>query len=615
LLTAAVTLFLLPILAFTILILLGRRLGNWSALLSVGAMAGGLALSLYITSHVMAGERLEFSFPWLPIGEKGITMGILIDPVSALMLCLVTFVSMMTQTYSLKYMEGDPRYTRYFAYKSLFSASMLGVVLVNNLLGLYIFLELVGLTSYLLVGFWFEKRSAYLAMNKALITTRIGDVGLLLGILVLFISVGSFDYEAIRQAVADGTLTQGTITLASLLLLVGVMGKSAQFPMHTWLPDAMEGPTPVSALLHAATMVAAGVYLLIRVPYLTQASPEASIIIAVIGGFTAFLAASMGMVMTDIKHVLAYSTVSQLGYMVMAAGLGAPFLALFHLMTHAFFKALLFLSVGSAIHGTEKQDLREMGGLMRKMPLTGAMFLIGALALSGVPPLAGFWSKEAILGRAFEIGNMPLFALGVLVTFMTTFYMFRVYFSVFTGKPRDQEAYDHAHESPAVMLGPMVLLSFFSIVAGFLGSSAMGHAYYRFMGIAPAESHEGGEIVMTLSIAAVAVGLFLAWVIYGKQWISSETIRRKARAVHTLVWNKYWLDDLYNRIVVDGGLAFSRFMQGVDNVVDWVVNGVGLTTQGAGQGLRQTQTGLLQNYMLAIVLGIVLIVIGIGLKF
>ncbi|MBI5197243.1 MAG: NADH-quinone oxidoreductase subunit L, partial [Nitrospirae bacterium] len=294
--------------------------------------------------------------------------------------------------------------------------------------------------------------------------------------------------------------------------------------------------------------------------------------------------------------------------------LGAPILALFHLMTHAFFKALLFLSAGSAIHGTDKQDLREMGGLMRKMPLTGAMFLIGALALSGVPPLAGFWSKEAILGRAFEIGNMPLFTLGVLVTFMTTFYMFRVYFSVFTGKPRDPKAYDHAHESPAVMLGPMILLSFFSITAGFLGSPVLGHAYYQFMGIVPAESHEGGELVMILSVLAVAFGLFLAWVIYGKQWISSEAIRQKVRAVHTLVLNKYWLDDLYHWLVVEGGLAFSRLMQGVDNVVDWVINGVGLTTQGAGLGLRQTQTGFLQNYMLAIVLGIVIIVVGIGLR-
>ncbi|MBI4716052.1 MAG: NADH-quinone oxidoreductase subunit L, partial [Nitrospirae bacterium] len=370
-LTAALIIFLLPLIAFTILILFGKRLGAWSAVLGPGAMAGGLILSLMILVRVIDGERLTVSFPWIPLGEHGIGMGILIDPISAMMLCLVTFVSMMTQSYSLKYMEGDPRYTRYFAYKSLFSFSMLGVVLTDNLLGLYIFLELVGLTSYLLIGFWFEKKSAYLAMNKALITTRVGDVGLLLGILTLYLHVGSFDYAAVRTAVADGTLAPNIITLSALLLLIGVMGKSAQFPLHTWLPDAMEGPTPVSALLHAATMVAAGVYLLGRVPELTQASADASLTIAVIGGFTAFLAASMGMVMYDIKHVLAYSTVSQLGYMVMAMGLGAPIVAFFHLMTHAFFKALLFLGAGSVIHASHRQDLREMGGYLRKMPVTG----------------------------------------------------------------------------------------------------------------------------------------------------------------------------------------------------------------------------------------------------
>jgi NADH-quinone oxidoreductase subunit L len=252
---------------------------------------------------------------------------------------------------------------------------------------------------------------------------------------------------------------------------------------------------------------------------------------------------------------------------------------------------------------------------MRKMPLTGGLFLIGALALSGVPPLAGFFSKEAILGRAYEVGNLPLFALGVLVTFMTTFYMFRLFFSVFTGTPKDRKAYDHAHESPAVMLGPMILLAFFSIVAGFVGSSVTGFSYFHFMGVPPhAEGHAESPIVMVLSIAAVAAGLFLSWAIYSRGWISSEEIRRRARAVHTLVWNKYWLDHVYYRFVIDGGLALSRFMQGVDDVVDWVVNGVGLTTRGAGVGLRQTQTGFVQNYMLAIVVGIVLIVIGIGLR-
>ena len=459
----------LPLLSFFINIAVGKRLprkGDW---LCLGTIAVALAMSIGIFYEVFRAYdpnfRYHVVFPWLAIGDRAVfNTGILIDNVTAVMLLVVTIVSTLVHLFSIGYMHGDPRYSRYFAYLSIFSFSMLGLVLAESLLFIYIFWELVGLSSYLLIGFWFEKKSASDAGKKAFIVNRVGDFGFLIGILIIYATCGVLGYDEVFLAIGEGKLSGTLLTLAGIGVFCGAIGKSAQFPLHVWLPDAMEGPTPVSALIHAATMVAAGVYLVGRVyPMFT---PDAFLFIAYFGLITLFITASIALAQNDIKKVLAYSTCSQLGYMIMGLGVGGYTAGLAHLTTHAAFKACLFLGSGSVIHAVHSQDIQEMGGLRKKMPITFVTFLIATLAISGVPGFSGFYSKDMILGAALEFGMKSanplhmIFFFGALFTAgLTAFYMFRLVILTFFGAPKDHHKFDHAHESPPSMWVPLVILA------------------------------------------------------------------------------------------------------------------------------------------------------------
>ncbi len=459
----------LPLLSFFINIAVGKRLprkGDW---LCLGTIAIGLAMSIGIFYEVFRAYdpnfRYHVVFPWLTVGDRALfNAGILIDNVTAVMLLVVTIVSTLVHLFSIGYMHGDPRYSRYFAYLSIFSFSMLGLVLAESFLFIYIFWELVGLSSYLLIGFWFEKKSASDAGKKAFIVNRVGDFGFLIGILIIYATCGVLGYDEVFLAIGEGKLSGTLLTLAGIAVFCGAIGKSAQFPLHVWLPDAMEGPTPVSALIHAATMVAAGVYLVGRVyPMFT---PDAFLFIAYFGLITLFITATIALAQNDIKKVLAYSTCSQLGYMIMGLGVGGYTAGLAHLTTHAAFKACLFLGSGSVIHAVHSQDIQEMGGLRKKMPITFVTFLIATLAISGVPGFSGFYSKDMILGAALEFGMKSanplhmIFFIGALFTAgLTAFYMFRLVILTFFGAPKDHHKFDHAHESPPNMWVPLVILA------------------------------------------------------------------------------------------------------------------------------------------------------------
>ncbi|MBM3705391.1 MAG: NADH-quinone oxidoreductase subunit L, partial [Actinobacteria bacterium] len=414
---------LIPFAGFAISLLLGKRYGNIAARISTIILGICIIISFYSVYLVYIKGSFSIETTWYITGKFSISMGMLADGLSTMMLVVVSVVSFLVHLYSIGYMHGDTRFSLFFVYLQLFSASMLGLVLASNYLQMYIFWELVGLCSYLLIGFWYEKQSASDAAKKAFLTTRVGDVGMMVGILIIFFNTGTLAFGKIFSLVEEGSISSGIITASSILLFCGAIGKSAQFPLHVWLPDAMEGPTPVSALIHAATMVAAGVYLVGRSFPLFAASPQAMLTVAIVGVITAIFAASIAVVQTDIKKILAYSTISQLGYMIFALGLGAYVAGLFHLMTHAFFKALLFLGSGSVIHATGTQEIPEMGGLAKKMKTTTWTFVTGALSLSGFPLLAGFWSKDEILGFAFDTGRYVFFAIGAFTAFLTAFYM------------------------------------------------------------------------------------------------------------------------------------------------------------------------------------------------
>jgi NADH-quinone oxidoreductase subunit L len=474
--STALVILLLPLLSFVVLFFFGERLprrGDW---VGVGALGVCLLLALVIFGHFWGRHdptyRIEQGWTWLSIDRLHIDAGILIDGMTAVMLVVVTLVSFLVHVFSTSYMHGDRRYSRYFAFLGWFTFSMLGIVLSNSLFFLYVFWELVGLASYLLIGFWFHKPSAAAANKKAFLTNRVGDFGFWLGILFFFTAVGSFRYLDLFTGVASGMLAGKTLTIAGVLLFMGCVGKSAQVPLHVWLPDAMEGPTPVSALIHAATMVAAGVYMTARLFPLF--SPTALLVIAYVGAITAFFAATIALVATDIKKGLAYSTISQLGYMVMAVGVGGVVSGMFHLTTHAAFKALLFLGSGSVIHAVHTQEMPEMGGLRRKLPITFITFTLGTLAIAGVPPFAGFFSKDAILGDALAFAmekpqHFLPFVLALLAAALTAFYMFRMVYLTFAGKPRDQHKYEHAHEGSWAITGPLIVLAMLSVCAGWGG--------------------------------------------------------------------------------------------------------------------------------------------------
>jgi NADH-quinone oxidoreductase subunit L len=576
------------------------------------------------------------------------------------MLLVVAGVGFLIHVYSIGYMHGDPGYYRFFAYLNLFMFFMLVLVTANNYLLMFVGWEGVGLSSYLLIGFWFERQSAADAGKKAFVVNRVGDAGFLLGVFLIYTTFGTFAYVDVFQRAPE--VSTAILTAITLCLFVGAMGKSAQIPLHVWLPDAMEGPTPVSALIHAATMVTAGVYMVVRSHVLYQLAPISAEFVAIIGGLTAIFAASIGLVQNDIKRVLAYSTVSQLGYMFLGAGVGAFIHAIFHLVTHAFFKGLLFLASGSVIHALSgEQDMRKMGALRPHLPITSVVFYVGAIAIAGIPPFAGFWSKDGILADTFKSGHYLLWFIGVVGAFMTAFYMFRLIYMTFYGESRvDPEVLHHVHESPPVMTVPLIILAILSVVGGLILGVPPEHGWiHRFLGAVVghgviqvaggvaeaagmAEGHVGGgafhavdALLMIISVLVGALGWGLAWFFYTKRIAIPARLAEKYRDLYELLLNKYWVDELYEYVFVRGGKALANLFWGFDErVVDGAVNGAShmtvQTSEGSGRfdlytidgsvnglsvvikfsarAFRLLQTGFVQNYVLAMVLGLFVIV-------
>ncbi|WP_343391698.1 NADH-quinone oxidoreductase subunit L [Candidatus Amarobacter glycogenicus] len=625
-----------PLVAWGIIAAYGRKFPTIAGYLALAGVGAACLLSYYTLFNVMDadGGIRQYTHEWFTAGSLTVNLGVRVDGLTAVMLVVVTTVSLLVQLYSTGYMDGDHGEGRYFAHMCLFTFSMLGLVLADNLFQIFIFWELVGLCSYLLIGFWFHKPSAAAAAKKAFIVTRIGDLGLLAALLLVFREVpeAAFDIAEIQHW-AGGHLegnvpTTTVVTLFALGIFAGAAGKSAQFPLHVWLPDAMEGPTPVSALIHAATMVAAGVYLVARFFPVFEASGDARDVVAWIGAITAIVAATIALVQTDFKRVMAYSTVSQLGYMMMALGLLGYVAAIFHLFTHAFFKALLFLGSGSVNHSTNTFDMRKMGGLKEFMPITFWTFLIGSLSLAGIFPLAGFWSKDEILLDAWR-ENRALWVIGLCVAFMTAFYMFRAIFLTFFGTYKGGEPVDHhdedshfhgdpghPHESPWVMTLPLVLLAIPAVAAGWL---AYDHMFKDFIEAAlpelPHEGHSTFEIGIAISSSVVALaGIGAAYAIYMKKWVTSESIRATFAPFAIIFENKYYLDRLYEDLfvtrIMQGG--WNRLLQANDKyVVDGIVNGSGRLAREASSRLRVIQTGQVQGYGLGIVAGILVIVVAV----
>jgi len=602
----------LPLLAAGCITLFTLRCRTTSALLSIGAIVTGFILTIvFIAANGWTPTPSELTANWLSIGNLNIDFGLKLDALSLMMMLIVTGVGGAIHIYSFGYMHEDCGFARFFACMSLFTFSMLGVVLANNFIELFIFWELVGVSSYLLIGFWFEKPSAADAAKKAFFTNRLGDFGFLLGILVVWTALDSLNFSTLQQTLIVNPVALGTVaSIAGLLVFCGAMGKSAQFPLHVWLPDAMEGPTPVSALIHAATMVAAGVYMLCRIIFLLD--PMALQVIAYIGGFTALLAALIAIQQNDIKRILAYSTLSQLGYMVMAVGLSGPTPAMFHLTTHAFFKALLFLGAGSVIIALHhEQDIWKMGGLRKKMPVTFWTFLFGMLALCGVPPFSGFYSKDSILAQALEQKNYPLFTLGVVVAGLTTFYMFRLFYVAFLGKAKTDAA-EHAHESPAVMSWPLLVLAVFAVMGGIIGVSGIyaaqfGEAEHASIGQRMVEPFTHSPIAATIGILAVIVGFFAASAFY----LNAETdpLPAKLGGFATAMKNRFYFDEIYEATFIRAHDFIAAVMDWIDRwLVDWA--GIGLVRGGtdfSGRALRLMQTGNLQTYAFLFALGVAVV--------
>jgi NADH-quinone oxidoreductase subunit L len=639
----ALTILLLPLLAFVLIVFVTRRNQMLSALLSIAAMGVAAVGSLFlILPAVMAGGTDHFEFNWLRLvpdnvaqagTESILRLGVAVDPLTAIMLVVVTGVSFLVQVYSRSYMiehgHLDPGYSRFFAYLSLFTFSMLAVVLANNLLFLFIGWELVGLCSYLLIGFWYDRVETpgvhllppWVAAKKAFLTTRVGDVGFLIGLIILWNTGGTlqlselFEHaEAKTGALFNASLLgQPVLFWACLCLFAGAVGKSGQFPLHVWLPDAMEGPTPVSALIHAATMVAAGVYLVARTYPLFEAAPAALTVVAVIGGFTAIFAATMGLASNDIKRILAYSTVSQLGYMMLALGAGSLAAGMFHLFTHAFFKALLFLAAGSVIHSVGTNDITAMGGLRRLMPRTYWTMAIGGLSLAGFPLFSGFWSKDDVLAAAATGAGPILFAFGIITVFLTAFYTFRMFFLTFHGTFRGDHS-AHPHESDWWMTGPLIILAIPALLVGFWGSPLFNNGFQHFL--------EGGtyrdvppNLVLAVLGAVLAIaGIGIAWMMYGAKQFVVEPLARYGSA-YTLLARRYYIDEFYmwliDKLVIGVSYALSIFDR---EFLDGIVNGIAALFADFGRTLRTAQTGRVQNYGLVLfggmaVIALVLVVV------
>ncbi len=610
---------LFPLLGTLLNALFGRWIGRHAHWIAVPSIGFSFVASCAVFLRVWRGETFTGDlFPWIQAGAFKTAVTALVDPLSAVMLLVVTGVGFLIHLYSVGYMHGDPGYARFFTYLNLFVFSMVMLVLAGNFLVLYVFWEAVGLCSYLLIGFWYERNAAADAGKKAFIVNRVGDFGFGLGVMYLWVALGTLDYGEVFAKV--GTLSPETATIIALLLFMGACGKSAQLPLHTWLPDAMEGPTPVSALIHAATMVTAGVYVVARTHVLFERSGLALDVVVWVGGLTALFAATIALAQTDIKRVLAYSTISQLGYMFAGVGLGAYAAGIFHLVTHAFFKALLFLGAGSVIHALSgEQDLRKMGGVAPRMIATTVTFFVGAAGLAGLPPLAGFFSKDEILASAYHAGRPGLWAILLLGALLTAVYISRAFILAFRGAPRmSHEVARHVHESPRVMTVPLGVLALLTAVAGVAVGipSAHGTAFARFLGpVFPLaeEAGPGGLSALTLlvlSVIAAVAGVLLAWLIYDSPPVNVEAIGRPRNWFHALLLNKYYVDEVYDFLFVRPLVRLAGFCARVLDLgfVDGIVNGVGRLVVGWARGMRLVQTGYVMNYALAMLLGAVVIV-------
>ena len=604
---------LLPLLGVVFHIFYGARMGRRA----VNAVGSGVVLASFLLAVSAffqlpdGGALVDRMFPWITAGELHVDFALRVDALSAVMILVITGVGFLIHVYSIGYMAEDADVARYFAYLNLFTAAMLVLVMAENLLLLFVGWEGVGLCSYLLIGFWYTDDEKASAGKKAFIVNRIGDAGFLLGLFVLFWSLGEHGVWTLSftdiQANAS-VLSVGTVTAVCVLLFIGATGKSAQIPLYVWLPDAMAGPTPVSALIHAATMVTAGIYLIARLHFLYAVSPTALALVAYIGAGTALFAATIALVQTDIKRVLAYSTVSQLGYMFLGLGVGAYGAAVFHLMTHAFFKALLFLGAGSVIHGmSDEQDIGKMGGLRHTMPTTYWTFAVGCLAIAGVPLLSGFFSKDLILEEAYAAphGSAVLWLLGTLGAGLTAFYMFRLLFVTFWGETRaDHEVADHIHESPSVMTVPLIVLAVLSVIGGYFSVPHFLQAVF--------DQHHAAHVSFVVRYLPTLVGLAgigLAYVLYVREPGRAERLGQQLAGLHTLLLNKYYIDEIYQAVFVRPTLVASQWLWQVwdTRVIDRVVNGTAQTADASGSALRLWQTGNVQNYALSFLAGAMLI--------
>ncbi|MFQ5761579.1 MAG: NADH-quinone oxidoreductase subunit L [Candidatus Bathyarchaeia archaeon] len=610
----------LPLIAFTLVPLVGHKLPHGGGHIGIASVGASLIVSSLLFLEVMNGVDLltgqaiqlpyEAKGRWLQFADFTFEAGILVDELTAVMVLVVSFVSMLIMIYSLGYMRREEGLPRYYATMSLFIASMLGLVTANNMLQLYIYWELVGLCSYLLIGFWYKKPSAAAAAKKAFLVTRIGDMLLLIAVFLIFNFYGTLNFLELTDAMHNfDPRALGFLTLVTVLIFGGAQGKSAQFPLHVWLPDAMEGPTTVSALIHAATMVKAGVYLVARSMPLFVNTPDTLLYVAMVGAFTAFIAATMALVVTDMKRIIAYSTISQIGYMMMALGLGAlGFTAgIFHLMNHAFFKALMFLAAGSVLHATALLDINKMGGLHKTMKITAITMLIAALANSGIPPFNGFFSKDEILLALFNAGAVnPIYSVvlvvGLVTAFLTAFYSFRLWFLIFTGKPR---SVFHAHESPKVMTAPLLLLAAVVAMAGFTLFTNGGFGGFLFF-LQP-EHAEISPLVAGSSAGLAGAGVALAYIVYYKNRIPSSRFNSGpiGRRLHLIAANKYWMDHLFYGTAERVAYPFTRKIEWFDVIgIDGIINALGGSLSWAGSSIRRIQSGLVSNYATAIALGV-----------
>lgn len=679
----ALLVFFLPLLGFLVTILLGKKFSK-IYLFEVAIITIVLILSIVIGFFKLGfqvDERIISQFTWIDLKSAGtpytsfiIELGIVLDNISVIMLFVVSLVSTLVHYFSIAYMKGDPRFNRYFSYLGLFTFSMMGIVLTHNFLMMYIFWELVGVSSYLLIGFWYEKDSASDAAKKAFLANRVGDLGMLAGLLILFTTYHTFTIDNVFGQIASGVLpfnSEFWLTIMGVLLFCGAIGKSAQLPLHVWLPDAMEGPTPVSALIHAATMVAAGVYLVTRIfPLFTG---DALLFIAVVGALSALIPATIALTQNDIKKVLAYSTISQLGYMIMALGIGSYFYGYFHLITHAFFKAGLFLAAGSVIHAMHhEQDIQNMGGLRKKLPITYATFLVFCLAISGVPLTSGFLSKDGILAGALAFGSLTghylITVVGFTVAMLTAFYMFRLLILTFHGKPKDKHAYDHAHESPALMTVPLIILAVLSFFAFYSFNPTTAEkgwvfekwiqtpesvvpesARYSFMvpeseirdrKIIHSETytktvHDAHIPAVILSLLLSGFGILVAFTIYYWKKISADKIANSLKPLYKFSLNKWYFDELYDKTFIAFTMFLSKILNWFDaKIIDGVVNGAASVTRGfskisggfdtividgfvnfsaffsglVGIVLRKMQTGKVQVYIVLLIFSIVILI-------